>query len=318
MSKVTIPQNIQELAKERAKTFFKQFRMPEPKDYEVGQIWTTKSHLELENMTFYTDTPRIIVILDVELANVIVAPISIDLQFAGEYDLLVQGSQSPLNFDFFIEVWNEVPTVFEHLDKYIGQLDDLLSHTLMELHGIYLTGEQVPEHLQSLVGIFIHEKDVRLSFQEAEVKSIRYLAQANTHKLLNSTPSAGDTTGKIINLGIPEWRSLQDIFTNGEASLTAAASSVADLEEKAYIVLTDTAETVLQLNVSRRSGEIYFIVHRLSNELESQIVVVSLDIHGSKYESEPTYLKVGQNITIGKYKGLNPADVREPVILEFV
>lgn len=192
-----IPEDIRKLSRQRAPAFYKIMKAPRLDQVEPGQIWSTHSHLELpDGRRFEANEARLVVILDgagplsESLDQITVAPVSLSINMATESDLIVSGDNSPLKFDFIVEVWNETPTLKGHLRRFLGKLSDDAIAAMRGLYTAQLLDEAVPETLKQWVGLCImDENDPRLAFQETEIKIIDYLAKAATAALTLEAPA---------------------------------------------------------------------------------------------------------------------------------
>src|SRR5690606_36446937 len=95
MSK-NIPDAVRNLSRERASEFYRLTQKDAPGVIEIGQIWSTHSHLSLPGLhESFTDEPRLIVILDGsgsrsdEYGQVTAVPISLHIAMATDYDLVI-------------------------------------------------------------------------------------------------------------------------------------------------------------------------------------------------------------------------------------
>lgn len=155
-------------------------------DYQVGQIWNTRCEFAVGDQRFQTEKPRLVVMWDTiadpsgELLCTVL-PISIETQYATEYDLLVQGEDSPFSFNFMVEVWNETPAPKQQLRECIGGLSDTVLDHVDKLYGAYVVPDAIPEACHPHIGpSVLSVGDARVQFQEDEMIAIGYLAKAAT------------------------------------------------------------------------------------------------------------------------------------------
>jgi hypothetical protein len=108
---------------------------------QVGQIWRTRSNdivvprrdgEERVPVMALDSSPHLVVITDAEAGQgktvngyhiIHVAPVSPEIEFAGEDDVTVDQSTSPLGYSFTIEAWNEQPMLSENLDACLASFD---------------------------------------------------------------------------------------------------------------------------------------------------------------------------------------------------
>jgi hypothetical protein len=319
MLKAQIPENIRTLSRTRKVEFYNSTNSEQPRDYAIGQIWSTKSHLILgDSHHFSSDQPRIVVILDTSTTELIAAPISLEIQMAGEYDFIIRDEDNPLSFSFLIEVWNETPVVPPHLNRYLGSIPEALVDMLQELHAAYLLDAETTDRLKSYTGPSLFERDARLEFQAEEVRAIRYISQAATFSLTIPQTVKEIAKQNVLDFGVPTWRKLSDFLQPQKPAVALAASRTIDVEE-AYVIShgVEANRTVMQLVVSKRRRQVYVIVQQVEEHLEKQRVMVSLKIHDKTLHSEVVELVAGARIDLGEYV-FDPSEVVEPVTVELV
>jgi hypothetical protein len=312
MSNLMIPQDIRKLSRQRAPRFHRILRAPLPDQIEVGQVWSIRSHFELpDGRRFETDETRLVVILDgagrpESLDQIAVAPVSLSIQMAAEFDLVVSGDASPLGFDFIIEVWNETPVVKGHLRQFLGKLSAEAIAALRGLYTAQLLNEDVPPTLAEWVGLRIMgENDPRLAFQEAEVETVSYLARTATAALLEMTVQEPESVA-VIPIK-PRWVfSLRPRLAKLSEALgspkVAYAAGVAE-EVDTYIVDQTGDDLVFSFELlfrQRRPYTIYLKVHRISSKLEGHRCVVTINATAGEWQSVPTELRTGAQILVGE------------------
>lgn len=309
-----IPQDIRKLSRQRAPRFHRILRSPPPDQIEVGQVWSTRSHFELpDGCRFETDEPRLVVILDgagrpsESLDQIAVAPVSLSIQMAAEFDLVIQGDASPLGFDFMLEVWNETPVLKGHLRQFLGRLSDEAITTLRALYTAQLLDENISPTLAEWVGLhMMGENDPRLVFQEAEVGATAYLARAATAAL--TLEMTAQEPGRMPAGSIkPRWvfelspmLKKQTGFITGPA-VAQAAGIVEDVET--YIIDQSEGDTCFTFELlfrQHRPYTIYLKVHRISSELEGHRCVATINTITREWRSVPTELRANARIQVGE------------------
>jgi hypothetical protein len=110
---------------------------------------------------------------------VIVLPISIEIQYAAEYDYIAVGNDKlPFNFAFMVEVWNETSVVPSAMAMRVGTLRLTVRLQLLALWRMYIAGESAG---WNKVGPQIMDpQDGRIQFQGEEVEAFRPLAEEVT------------------------------------------------------------------------------------------------------------------------------------------
>src|SRR5574341_751633 len=252
-----IPKHIKELSIESAERFNRIMKTPQPQRFEVGQIWSTYQTLQIpDGRVFQTDEPRLVVVLrepETSSDNAILntAIIALDAHMASEFDLVIKGEDSPLGFDFMIEIWNEAPVFQGHLKRFLAKLSDAMIEILMDLYRIYISDMEVTTQLKRWVGFRIFEEnDPRLAFQEHEVEVASYLANASTAILSLEESQAKETefTKSFWTRSIERAFKIKPVFENlhqhlGKSSEPKLAFA-SDIEESnTWIVHNESKDT---------------------------------------------------------------------------
>ena len=138
----------------------------EPK---VGEVWRAKNE-------------RLVMVLDSDdgMGFVIVLPISIEIQYAAEYDYIAVGNDKlPFNFAFMVEVWNETSALPAALLQKVGELNIWVALRIISLWHVYALGEN-PEHWTEVGPQITGPQDGRIQFQNEEAGVFRPLAEEVT------------------------------------------------------------------------------------------------------------------------------------------
>lgn len=160
--------------------FKKASHQPQPLRARFGQIWATSP---VSDSTVVWGETRLVVALGEEAdgaltgrASLSVAPISLDLAYQSDRDLLVPAEASPLGYPFMIEVWNEVVLLRPQLLRCLGVLDQPFKRSLGLLYQVQL-GAGIDLNLvsQHLGPAITSADDPRVGFQEQEVEACEYL-----------------------------------------------------------------------------------------------------------------------------------------------
>lgn len=247
MNKYKIPTTTFELSKKKGNCFENLLVNPDPKAFAMGQIWSTKQSMIIGDQEFIADEPKILVILESQnhdIGIVTGVPISSELLYAAQYDLLVKGENSPLGFDFMVEVWNETPVYVKQLKKYLGQLSKEFIQKLSDIYSFQLANESIPEHLMKFVGIELFgDDDPRYVFQKNDVRSLMFISQAATYYLSQTLEK---TAREAVEESVWEFNlnliydKLSKYFSNLESNL-AYASNLEDLET--FLLVHEGQET---------------------------------------------------------------------------
>lgn len=319
MSDLLIPRDIRELSHQRAPRFHNIMNAALPGQIEIGQIWTTHSHLELpDGRCFETSTPKMVVVLEGEgdpsefLDQIAVAPVSLSVQMASVDDLIIAESVSPLGFSFLVEVWNETPIIKGHLKRFVGKLPNKAVAVLRSLYAAALLDEELPPTVSQWVGVrIVSEEDPRLAFQENEIVATAYLSQAAAAALtsemavVESVGLLGPFAGLHLVFKLPIQVGKVFDFTN---TAVACAAGVAG-DEEAYFVseVGEEANFTLELLVSRLSPYmVYLVVHQISPEIEGHKCIVTLQAPSGSLQSAPSELRVGAEILLGMDPAFSP------------
>lgn len=323
MSKIIVPNDVRELSREHAPAFYKRLNRSQPDQIAVGQIWSTYQNVQLPgDQQIESAEPRLIVILVADQEDLVAALISISIQMAAEYDLILQRDTGPLGFDFMVEVWNETPVIPEQLRQYLGVLDNQFIEYLIKLHVSYLLNESVPETVRPYVGPALgQEDDMRAVFQTEEIRSVEYLARAATASLsLARAPfkQKAESRKQVINLGQSISELLDNVLGHRQAIAHATGGQAEDIQRSHFVAHEDEDyEIVLELLV-RRKREVYVRVHQVGRNLAEKRGVIILRTDGTILRSEPTVLEAGKNIELGTHKGFQPDTVAHNVELELL
>ena len=229
MTNFGVPEEIQILSAQRSRAFSNLVTLPAPEKAIPGQIWSTYASLDLPiGEHIETTNPRMIMILD-DMDDVFLpgsyltaVPISVDLEMASSDDLLIKGDNSPLHFDFMVEVWNETPILRAHLKQYLGQLNSYLTTLLEKIYNAHLENRSLEDGLEDYIGSPIFDTaDLRLEFQQLEIASVKYLSEAATMTMdyalqqvsveeLDASAIPVQTLGDLINAEDPNLPSLPE------------------------------------------------------------------------------------------------------------
>jgi hypothetical protein len=314
MDSLMIPEDVRKLSRQRAPAFYKIMKTPQPDQLELGQIWSTHSFLELpDGRRFEANEARLVVILEdadslsESLDQITVGPISHSVNMATDSDLIVSEGNSPFKFDFMVEVWNETPTLKGHLRQCLGKLSDEAVTALSALYTIQLLDEPVPETLKQWVGFrIVNEDDPRLAFQETEIKTVAYLAQAATAALTLEAPVQELVPLPDDSIESRWVFSLRPILANlleviSSPIVAHAAGATGDVET--YIIRQSEGDARFTFELrfrQRRPYTIYVKVHEVSPELVGRKGIVTVNTATSQWRSMPTELQVNGSIQIGE------------------
>lgn len=274
MAKVSVPEEVRRVSRKRAPVFYGSLAKSQPATFERGQIWSTHSVFDLPNgQRFEADEPRLVVILNVNDRNLTVAPLSIQLTLASEYDLIVSDNDSPLSFDFIVEVWNETPMLANQLRRFLAKLPKHVVAWLDELYTTYLLEEETPSDLLDYVGpVLMGDEDYRREFQAAEVEAVKYLSRASTASLVTAEITAPEhvaTSRPRIELGRPVWQILSDLPKAWNSKVAYAADTSVEENSTWVISVMDYPGTKFEMLI-RKGRFIYILPHLIDDALRDK------------------------------------------------
>lgn len=317
-----VPEMIRGLSRERAPQFYRLTKNTTPPlVVEVGQVWSTRSHLHLSDLPENaTEEPRLVVILtgtgspSSGLEQVTAAPVSLMFWLATDYDLIVPDNESPLNYRFMAEVWNETPVLKAHLRNCLGKLSERAITALRSIHIARLVGESLPTSMSSWVGLpLMGENDGRIAFQRSEIEAVEYLANVATAAVFAemvvpdlSSESEGQRRQRLEI--IPRFGNIHDFLRAPKRAMAASSSRVGSDMIIAYA--NDEVSLTLELLETRREDRVYLVVYDLSPELEGRVVVVTLVMTDGEIRLAPTELYRDSELEIGIIPGFDRTKVR--------
>ena len=135
----------------------------------TGEVWRAKNE-------------RLVVILysDDDMGFITVAPISIEIQYAAEYDYIAVGNDKlPFNFAFMVETWNETAVLPAALSQKVGELNNRVVALMLFLWRMYIVGESL-EYWEEVGPKIVDPQDGRIQFQNEEVEAFRPLTEEVT------------------------------------------------------------------------------------------------------------------------------------------
>jgi len=324
MNNSKIPYEIRKISRAKVIDFYNLSKNLAPNEITPGQIWSTHSSFQLANaQKFQTNEPRLIVILQGEgkpihkFDPITVAPLSVHTAMASEYDFIVkkESGNSPLTFDFMIEVWNETPALKGQLNNFICSLSEEVMENLLQLYWSRLVNTEIPENLRKYTGMkIIAEDDPRQIFQEEEIAAISYLANAATAALemeleeqtIETTVSESWLTFELK----PLLGKLSDYLRSSEIPLVVAhAKNYVDNEEESWLIKKSEKFIFELLNSRQQPYSIYLKVHKVEPDIIGSYCKISLKTKYQLFHSTFITLKEGTEIEVGRDSHFNSEDV---------
>ena len=323
-----IPEDILEFSRARATEFNRARGEPKPARKELGQIWSTFSAYTLsDGRSFQTDDPRLVVILDEQYGTLdggkqlLALPLSLNIEMASQWDLIVPLDLSQLRFSFMVEVWNQTPVLPTHLKQFLGKLPDEAEDVLQDLYNALWEGEDVPSDLRDWVGIsLMGEEDPRAAFQRAEIAAIAYLANAATAalELELAKEAEGETVlqtegrRRVLDLR-PVLGKLSRIAFQKGLQVGYAAGGIG--ERDTYLIRESNAQeswyfTFELLNSKRAPYTVYVRVHELAPALQGSLFIVTIVAGDKQMQSTPTELQPDASLEVGHDPHFRPDEVQ--------
>jgi len=208
---------------------------------KVGQIWRTRFDgiivpgRETEqsfSVTGLNSTPHLVVIIEAEggtgtprgkYYEIRVAPISGELQYAGNGDCIIGEEDSPLGYPFMVELWSAQPMLRENLDCCLGVFDVVQHKTIVDMlqqqqKEIQRKGEN-PLSLEETVMKGLYHNPI-MRFRAHEYEETAYLREPveALHQLLSGEVS-GEKSIADVRLALTEE---EDIATRPVVEITPA------------------------------------------------------------------------------------------------
>lgn len=318
--KYEVPQHIAKLAKQRILKSVEAMKQVCPKEIAFGQLWSTKT-VEQASQESQILIPRIVIILsedcldDSPSSTIVVAPISLELEFQSQYDLTVFEEESPLGYKFMIEIWNQATILVSQLDSYCGSLAEHLKGHVRLLNQVYLGLGGDLSSLSDRIGWpILHENDPRAMFQAQEVEECEYLSEPALREIAiaEKTPVAA-------------LEELFDIWFRREDG-TLYFAEVKEPEAVAVAAPSKTLRDWFLYAKGKLAGEeivTRFMFHLLQDELKlkferipqvlaySELLITGYGKSRTKLFSEIVKAEQGESFVVSRRKHVRPHDIEE-------
>lgn len=320
-SEYQVPERISALAKQLATNAFDKVKHVRPKELAHGQLWTTKpmEQVSPEGQVF---AQRIVVILngddvgDSTSETVVVAPISLEMYYQSQYDLRVFEDESPLCYEFMIEVWNQTTTLVSQLKSYLGPLSETLKEDLRRLNQDYLGlgGELVS--LADRIGLPIFgENDPRAIYQVQEVEECAYLREPALRKIaLEEKKPVADV------IAFPDiwFRKNDESLIYAEVKTLepiAIAAAPCNVDRNWFLYAKNKVageEIVARFAHHLLQGDLRIIFEKLPQILEcNQLRVTGYNKSRGNLFSEIITAKKDMSFVVAQYDRVRPEDIEE-------
>jgi hypothetical protein len=317
----TVPEHLSKFAKQLTTKAFDKVKYVKPKELAFGQIWTTKA-VEQSEPALQAITPRIVVILsgaatfDTSSETVIVAPISLELQFQSQYDLRIYEDESHLGYEFMIEVWNQTTTVVSQLNSYLGPLNEALGENLRLLNKVYLGLGGEIESVVDRIGLPIFGKnDPRAVFQVQEVEECAYLHEPALREIARVEKPTNTTFRDCFDI----WFKQEDksLYWGGlvkaEPLPLAAATNQA---KKDYFLYAEkslgTDKFVVRFNLDIFTQKLELKIEEIPRSLAfTELLVTGYGAARGKLFSSVVKVNKGESSVVSENAHVMPRDIEE-------
>lgn len=317
-----VPEQISRIGKRWAAKAAETMKQVCPHELAFGQLWSTKTQNQLDSES-ETMVTRIVAILNEDClgnspsATILVAPISLELEFQSKYDLRVFEDESPLGYEFMIEVWNQTTTLVSQLDSYLGSLSEKLVGSLKLLNKVYLGLDGDLGSLSDRIGWpILHESDPRVLFQEQEVEECRYLHELALREITEAENSQDAIVEEIMDIWFRKGGENALYFgevKEKEPELAIAAPSETPRNWFLYVKGKSGTEDIIgrfSLNLFR--DELRLMFEKLPQSfVYNNIVLVAYGKSRTKLFSENLKAEMGKRFIVAKNKRIRPHDIEE-------
>jgi hypothetical protein len=307
---------------------------PQPEATRFGQIWSTceypRGH---EEFAAESILPKLVVVLvadahDDELVppSLIAAPISLDISYQSNFDLRVFEDDSPLGYEFMVEVWNEVPMLETQLARNLGSLNQPAKSYLGLLYEALLgTNVDLSELTGRLGPAILDSNDPRVVFQQEDVAACEYLRRPLFE--LTKTRSGDDSETStpqdhvvlfLSNVSVKHNRVPPPARHGGE-ELPLAASTGNDELSSHFVYATDAGEEILAtLLRDLKTKSLYIAWERLASKVKgTRVHIWVYTTRNRTFEVEEPYVVVGKRTPVVQGTQVTPSQV-DSVSMRFV
>jgi hypothetical protein len=328
-----VPEDIRRLSAERADGFRALLELAQPVSPEFGQLWTTRPDPATDNDDSDEEVvARLVVVLKehedtlgMGQTSVLVLPVSLDLPYQSDRDLLIPADESPSGYSFMIEAWNEVTMLRAQLSRFVGTLPLQHARVLRDLYQaqrqVDLAGDreviaQAGTELAKYVGPAVtDERDPRIEFQEDEAEACEYLRRPLLQMLSRQIESEETVyeaaPEKVIQF--PHVRVERGPLPSGNAryprSLALAAASERD--EADFVRLpTKDGLAVGSLHYDAMADSLYLTWEEFVPSLEGKTVRATvMTKSGQQYDAAPVTARSEERLVLVQGSRLVPMKV---------
>ena len=206
-----------------ARRFGDLLQLSRPDRLRFGQYWTIAAPQETLEVDAGADCRMVVLLADDDTsatghdATVLTAPISLDLAYRSQDDLLVRGDEGPLGYDVIIEAWNTVTVLRDQLVRYTGTLQQPAKRHLGLLCQAQLgLNVDLTELAWRRGPAILDPADPRVQFQEQEIlacahlrrpalRALEAVVEVAPEAVVDAQPFAGIVAeGKARGLTLPQ------------------------------------------------------------------------------------------------------------------
>jgi len=285
--------------------------------FQVGQIWRTRADEivvplrgaeETFTATALNSKPHLVVITEAAAGQgesikgyhvIKVAPISPEVEYAGEGDVTVDKSISPLGYSFLIEAWNEQPMLSKNLDACLASLNESkhavafigLRQQLIRSHRHGERPTSVDEMIET--GEYRHAQARWRANEYEETAYLRTPAEALTGQLSRERENLLDAAGSSTpNLGLSRLDHLLVMMTQRFARGSAVWKGIDNMQKRTKEPSPDYAEEMPLAAAMPETSKGVVSLQQTATEIENQVadyptglaMVSSIIIRDGEYE----------------------------------
>jgi hypothetical protein len=268
---------------------------------DVGQIWSVRVPDAAQRcLAAILDTPD-----NVTDNTVVIAPVSTDIEFAADTDLVISGDESPLGYQFMIEAWNYATVSKECLREYQTVLGKPLESYLLALYTHCLIGDTLQDvcaetemdcgQLEMHIGsILIDQDDPRVYFRRREARAYRDLWKTGIAALAACDASATQLSDDTLIVERGPALSIHDRLKNLTAIFKASggfsdvlaspavahASSSVFGQGRVFEATVGRSTWRVMLGYFRDEGELYLRILDIDERLRNRDAHISAQVSG--------------------------------------
>lgn len=123
-----------------------------------------------------------------------VAPVSIEMANATDWDLLIASEEGPLGYPAMVEIWNHGTILSDQIVERLGLLVVDGQHRINAMYEALLADEEPPADVPRGVAV-LADGDPRTIFQEEEAERVRPFWQPAARMFAEEAPEAAATVG---------------------------------------------------------------------------------------------------------------------------